>query len=312
MLETTVVTKPDDAFVGCARHLLDHALPPHLRDDRFDDTWVDEIQEDGSVFVGAMARLDGHPLGLVTGTASRGRLWLDSLVSPHHDLDQPQILDDLLTAIGAEVEHLGTEEIELWGRPALDFHEKVAVERGLTPHRTLHQMRCSLPIDGEVVATRAFRPGEDDESLRLVNNAAFVGHPDQGDLSPADLAAKMAEPWFRPEGVRLHTVARPGGGEELVGFCWTKIHPDQGEGQELGEIYAIGIHPDHHGKGLGRPMTNAGLAWLADQGITTGMLYVEGDNAPALATYRRIGFEIVRTDRSWRRGPTVDDLTARS
>ena len=46
-------------------------------------------------------------------------------------------------------------------------------------------------------------------------------------------------------------------------------------------------------------MTAAGLAWLAQQGLTTGMLYVEADNEPALRTYYKLGFEQHRTDRAW-------------
>jgi len=48
----------------------------------------------------------------------------------------------------------------------------------------------------------------------------------------------------------------------------------------------------------------AGLAWLHDQGLTTGMLYVEADNEPAVRTYVRLGFSVVRTDRAWGRALT--------
>ena len=63
----------------------------------------------------------------------------------------------------------------------------------------------------------------------------------------------------------------------------------------------IGIDPDFHGQGLGVPMTAAGLHWLSDHGLDTGMLYVEADNAPALRTYERLGFVRFRTDRAWAR-----------
>ncbi|MCP4227094.1 MAG: GNAT family N-acetyltransferase, partial [Actinomycetia bacterium] len=53
------------------------------------------------------------------------------------------------------------------------------------------------------------------------------------------------------------------------------------------------------GQGLGAPMTSAGLDWLHQQGLATGMLSVEADNPPAVQTYQRLGFSIVRTDRAW-------------
>ena len=69
----------------------------------------------------------------------------------------------------------------------------------------------------------------------------------------------------------------------------------------MGEIFVIAVDPDFHGRGLGVPMTLAGLEWLADRGLRHGMLYVEADNDAANATYRRIGFTRHRTDRAYRR-----------
>ena len=48
-------------------------------------------------------------------------------------------------------------------------------------------------------------------------------------------------------------------------------------------------------------MTLAGLEWLSGRGLTAGMLYVESDNHPANAVYRRIGFDHHHTDRAYRR-----------
>jgi mycothiol synthase len=113
-------------------------------------------------------------------------------------------------------------------------------------------------------------------------------------------AADELPAFGRADGVRLNDDPdRPG---HLAGFCWTKVHEPLAPGQpRLGEIYAIGVDPSRHGQGLGVPMTGAGLRWLAGQGLTTGMLYVEADNQPALATYDRIGFRHHRTDRAWHR-----------
>ena len=56
------------------------------------------------------------------------------------------------------------------------------------------------------------------------------------------------------------------------------------------------MDPDRHGGGLGRALTLAGLKYLAEQGLTTVLLYVESDNAPALAVYHRLGFTSWITD----------------
>jgi mycothiol synthase len=156
--------------------------------------------------------------------------------------------------------------------------------------RALHQMRCTLPVEAPSLPSRPFRPGIDDEGVLSVNNRAFARHPDQGGWTLDDLRRHFDEVWFDPDGLRVHE--RDG---RIIGFCWTKVHRNP----DLGEIYVIGIDPDHHGQGLGGPMTAAGLQWLAERGLETGMLYVEADNTPALRTYERLGFVRFRTDRAW-------------
>lgn len=123
---------------------------------------------------------------------------------------------------------------------------------------------------------RAFRSGDEEELLR-VNAAAFASHPEQGAMSASDLAERMAEPWFDPEGLFLaHD------GDRLLGFHWTKVHPGG-----AGEVYVVGIDPGAQGQGLGRRLTRAGLDHLAGRPVH---LYVESDNAPAIAVYSGLGF----------------------
>ena len=292
-------TPPELVLADSARRVMDRALAPEQRDDRFNLPWPP-----GGLLVAIEETPDG-PTGLLAGAIDRGRLQLDGLLAEDSGaagrpiearaVSMWQALEPAITASGADA-------IELWGRPALPWHQALADEEGLTELRALHQLRCPLPVEVEVrtIPTRPFRPGHDEEALIRVNNRAFISHPDQGGMTRERLAEASGQPWFDPEGIRLHDDPdRPG---VLAGFCWTKIHEPMTPGQpRLGEIYAIGVDPDHHGKGLGVPMTAAGLDWLVEQGLTTGMLYVEADNEPALRTYDRLGFRHHRTDRAWHR-----------
>lgn len=177
----------------------------------------------------------------------------------------------------------------LWAHGDLPAAQALAARLDLARVREL--LVLARPLAGvatEVTApegyrARTFVPGEDEDALLAVNAAAFAHHPEQGRLDRAGLARRTAQPWFDPGG--LYLVEDEAG--DLAAFHWTKV-ADPATG--TGEVYVVGVSPDHQGRGLGTYVTALGLAHLARLGLTTVELYVEGDNAPALATYRRAGF----------------------
>ena len=208
--------------------------------------------------------------------------------------------------LDAGIEHLATtggRELELWLFGVDDSADALARDAGLVVERELWQMRVALPLVEHPrwppgLTVRAFEPGPDDAAWLAVNNRAFVSDPDQGGWTVDALLQRQAEPWFDPSGFLL---ALDGAG--IAGFCWTKLHPSDPpvEPASLGEIYVIGVDPDHHGKGLGRALVVAGLASLYERGATVGMLFVDSGNASAVALYRKLGFETTRIDRAYTR-----------
>ena len=126
----------------------------------------------------------------------------------------------------------------------------------------------------------------DADAVVEVNAAAFAHHPEQGAMDRDNLARRMAEPWFDPAGL---LVADDGSG--VLGFHWTKQHDER-----LGEVYVVGVSPRAQGRGLGRLLTLAGLHHLAGLGVDEVLLYVESDNAPAVAVYSRLGFAHAEAD----------------
>lgn len=84
-----------------------------------------------------------------------------------------------------------------------------------------------------------------------------------------------------------------GAPDDPIAFHWTKVE-DAATG--VGEVYVVGVHPSYQGRGLARPLTRLGTDHLARRGLNRARLYVDGDNAAAMATYLKEGFEIVGTD----------------
>jgi mycothiol synthase len=165
----------------------------------------------------------------------------------------------------------------------------LAARLGFERVRDLWVMRRSLdgldpsPDGGDDgIVIRTFRVGEDEDAFLAVNAEAFAHHPEQGGLRRPGLDERMAEPWFDPAG--FFVAER---GRELVGFHWTKVHD---EDPPYGEVYVVGVSPQAQGSGLGKRLTAAGLAHLASLGLAEVILYVEADNAPAVAVYERLGF----------------------
>ncbi len=285
---------PSSDLPGRLRDLLARAVPSEVKDDRYDQAWETRLLAEGDRFVGAalLAEETDRLLAYVGGFHEGDHLHLDSLVDrslPNPTQALQRLIDLTRSVLDPAV--CPVSNVSIWAKPSFDWHEELTDRVGLRPDRVLHQMRATLPINLHPIATRAFKPGSDNESLRLVNNRAFANHPDQGEQTRSQFTAGLNQSWVNPEGIRLFEI-----NDRLAGFCWTRIRHEP----PLGEIYVIGIDPDFHGQGLGKPLTAAGLAWLQDQGLKTAMLYVEADNLPALTTYERLGFRTVRTDRSWR------------
>jgi mycothiol synthase len=115
------------------------------------------------------------------------------------------------------------------------------------------------------------------------------------------LAERRSEPWFDPAGLFLafgDSASDQAG--KLLGFHWTKVHPDQ---PGLGEVYVLGVDPSAQRGGLGQILTTIGIASLArrlaDSAEPTVMLYVESDNIAAVRTYERVGFTTYSVDTAY-------------
>ncbi|MFC6009882.1 mycothiol synthase [Nocardia lasii] len=201
---------------------------------------------------------------------------------------------DLVRAALAE----GGPGARVWAHGDLPAAKALAAGLGLRTARELWQMRRSLANpelpeldfpDGLMIRTYA-GPTDHAELLR-VNNAAFSWHPEQGGWTERDIEARIAESWF--DGNGLFQAFDTDDLDRLLGFHWTKQHPDAAP---AGEVYVVGVDPAAQGRGLGRLLTLFGLRHLRATGSTEALLYTEADNAAAVNTYTKLGFTPAHID----------------
>jgi mycothiol synthase len=226
----------------------------------------------------------------------------------HLDPPEPEVSGELVVDPGARRQGIGRAlvgeltaaangHLQLWAHGDLPAAASLARAAGLARFRALWQLRRSLhdPVSRPEFAAgsrlRTFVPGQDEDEWLALNGRAFAKHPEQGGWTRHDLQLREREPWFDPAGF---FIAERGG--QMAGFHWTKVHPPG-----VGEVYVVGVDPAEQGSGLGRALTLAGLAHLRDLGLQTAMLYVDGDNTPAIRMYETLGFTRARTDVMYRR-----------
>ena len=164
----------------------------------------------------------------------------------------------------------------------------------------------TAPFDPEV-------PAQAEEWVR-VNAAAFADHPEQGKMTLGDFTSLTHEEWFDAEDLTLcysreGTPTDPAG--HVAGYAWVKTiverpaptdaSPQTETEQTSCELYAIGVHPDYAGHGLGRALLESVLKRMAQHAPSRVSLYVDGENERAVDMYVRYGFEVEQRSTQWLR-----------
>jgi ribosomal-protein-alanine N-acetyltransferase len=68
---------------------------------------------------------------------------------------------------------------------------------------------------------------------------------------------------------------------------------------DMADLNRVIVHPDFRGRGIGASLVRAGVEWASAVGAHRMLLEVRPDNEPAVALYRRLGFEPITTRRDY-------------
>jgi mycothiol synthase len=208
------------------------------------------------------------------------------------------------------------QELRVWAHGDLAPAQSFAAAKGYQParellllsrplgdsigHRANNDHRASSPQralpDG--YRLRKFQTEADGAAWVALNALVFADHPEQGRLTLADLHARQNEPWFNADDFQVID----GPNDELVAFNWMKVDP---ESPASGEIYAIGVHPEHRRLGIAGYLLDAAIGHLTANGLSQITLYVEGNNEAALATYYTAGFTPTAADIQYAKSPAT-------
>jgi mycothiol synthase len=215
----------------------------------------------------------------------------------HPDYYSTDVARLLLWETRSVLARAGGGVLFLWVHRVENPRTTLAARLGFTIQRELAFMARPLdtePSEPQVpngVELRPYQADVDDDEFLRVNNAAFAGHPENGDWDRDDFLQRRKLDWFDPDGLIM--AWRSG---TCVGFHWTKWHSHDSDEvpahEPVGEVYVLGVHPDEQGTGLGRALLLAGLRHLYQRRSRQSILYVDCANTGALALYESEGFTI--------------------
>lgn len=198
----------------------------------------------------------------------------------------------LVRAAVAHSAALGVDALHVEAGERNDALQRLLASEGFAVAKQYWQMRwrggsapaVSLPLG---FAARSLAPGgEDEAALTFLQNTAFGENWGFSPNTVEQISARVAQNVGGPESILFITDEG-----EPAAYNWTMFSADGAS--PSGVISMTGVHPSYRGRGLGRAVVAAGIAYLVDRGAAQVDLEVDSDNAPARELYLKLGFRRV-------------------
>ena len=145
-----------------------------------------------------------------------------------------------------------------------------------------------LPEPGETTLPISYPDPDEADRLTDIQNRSFTGSWGFSPNTTEEIRHALGT-GDAAEGICLAM-----DGERPAGYCWSRIQ-ENGKGESWGRIGMVGVDPEYRGRGLGRDLLLAGLAYLRGKGLRLARLTVDSENTVACALYHSIGFTLRET-----------------
>ena len=135
-------------------------------------------------------------------------------------------------------------------------------------------------------AVRSLIVGQDEPTLTDLQNVSFEENWGFSPNTVEQISARVQHNRGGPESIIFITEnGKP------AAYNWTMFLSD-GE-TSSGVVAMTGVHPDYRGRGIGRAVVTAGIAYLVERGASFVELEVDAENTPARELYLKLGFRKV-------------------
>ena len=194
----------------------------------------------------------------------------------------------LMQAVVEHAARLGVDVLNVEAGVTHSTAQHLLESHGMEVVKSLWKMRwegASLPdVDlPPSFAVRSLVAGQDEATLTDLQNIAFSENWGFSPNTVEQISARVANNRGGPESIIF--ITEDG---EPAAYNWTMFMPD-GDGAS-GVVSMTGVHPRLRGRGIGKAVVTAGIAYLVERGASTVDLEVDAENTPARELYLKLGF----------------------
>ena len=189
--------------------------------------------------------------------------------------------------LGLKVAHISIAQYNVTAKTALS-------KPGFRFVRRFLQMRLDMTEvhwqdnSRSIVEYRSLQRGEEDK-LTQIQNRSFADNWGYNPNTVEDIIYRTTLTNCSPEDVILAFE-----GDKVVGYCWIRLtsEAETDIAKRKGQIIMLGVDPDYRGRGVGKRVLLAGLAYLKNKRLRFAELTVDSENKAACDLYRSVGFEV--------------------